>query len=533
VADKDNQDGLEEDEIIRDILHEGPTMADLIARALARFPEHTAMEDHTGPITYRNLSGRINRVARVLESHGVRRGDGVAQLATNSIDAWVVQAATYFLGARFIGLHGRGGIDDQVFMLADSGAATLVVDARAHPGRAAELARRVRTIDVVLAHGAEAGAVDLWSDASAVPGDRYHPHARWNDMARLAYTGGTTGRPKGVMLPHRSLVMNTLMTMAELEWPREIRIVLPAPITHGAGSYVLPVLLRGGTVRLFDHFAPDAFLDAIEQERATCAMLVPTMLYSLLDHPRTRQADLSSLQLISYGASPVSPDRLAEAIEIFGHIFQQGYGQTESPNTIAALFPSEHDGERLSSIGLPYCGVKVAVLDEDDQPLPPGERGEICVRGPLVMDGYWNRSEETAAAFKSGWLHTGDVAYADEDGYLFIVDRKKEMIITGGFNVYPREVEDVLAGHPDVAAACVIGVPDDYWGEAVKAVVVPRRGHTIDVDELIALVRQRRGSLHAPKSVDVIDEIPITPVGKPDKNTIRSWYWTGEQRSVH
>ena len=492
-SDLDLEVGLDE----RDRLYEGPTMADLIDRALRRFPDHTAMVDDRGPVTYAQLADRISRAARVLEAAGVARGSGVAQLATNRVDAWVVQAATYFLGARFVGLHARGSLDDQTFMLTDSGAATLVVDADVHPGRAAQLAARVPTVTSVLTHGRADGAVELWAEAAHLPAGSFAPRARWGDIARLAYTGGTTGRPKGVMLPHRSLVINTLMTLAEKAWPNPIRLVLAAPITHGAGSYVLPVLLRGGTIRLLDHFDADALLDTIEVERYNATMLVPTMLYTLLDHPRTRSADLSSLELVTYGASPVRRTGWPRPSRSSGRSSSRATGRPRRPTPSPPCSRASTRPSGWARSACPTRGSRWPCWARTTSRCRPGQRGEIGVRGPLVMDGYWNRPEETAAAFSGGWLHTGDVAYADDEGYLYIVDRKKEMIITGGFNIYPREVEDVLGSHPAVAAAAVVGVPDEHWGEAVKAVVVARPGQVVDPDELVALVRAQGTAAHA------------------------------------
>ena len=242
------------------------------------------------------------------------------------------------------------------------------------------------------------------------------------------------------------------------------------------------------------------------------------------------------MQTVFYGASAMSPARLQEAITKLGPIFVQFYGQTEAPMTVCVLRKEEHDVndlERLASCGRPLPWVPVALLDDDGNEVPRGEPGELCVRGPLVMKGYWNKPEETAQAFEHGWLHTGDVCREDEDGFFTIVDRKKDMIVSGGFNIFPREVEDVISTHPSVAAVAVIGVPDETWGEAVKAVVVPRAGQTIDEEELIELVKERKGSHHAPKSVDIVDSIPVSAVGKPDKKALRARYWAGADRLVH
>jgi fatty-acyl-CoA synthase len=240
---------------------------------------------------------------------------------------------------------------------------------------------------------------------------------------------------------------------------------------------------------------------------------------------------------VIYGASPMSPARLVEAMKRFGPVFMQLYAQSEAPNTVTVLRQRDHDPERfphrLASCGVPIVGNQVRLLDEAGDEVPVGEVGEIGVRGPLVMKGYWNKPEETARAFRNGWLYTGDLARRDDDGFIYIVDRSKDMIISGGFNVYPREIEDVLTTHPAVGAAAVIGVPDGKWGEAVKAVVVLKAGARVDPEALIALVRERKGTVYAPKSVEFADSLPVTGLGKPDKKALRARYWGGQQRSVH
>ncbi|MBD5634737.1 MAG: AMP-binding protein, partial [Candidatus Eremiobacteraeota bacterium] len=321
---------------------------------------------------------------------------------------------------------------------------------------------------------------------------------------------------------------------ADFEFPAGPNFLAVAPISHAAGTKIGPVLLRGGTIHLLPKFEPDRVLDTIARERIDSTLLVPTMVYVLLDHPALDRTDLSSLELLLYGASPMSPTRLVEALERIGPIFSQFYGQTEC-HPIAVLQRADHDAahpELFAAAGMPVstCGVKL--FDDDGREARAGDPGEIGVRSPQAMERYWRRPEQTAETIRNGWQMTGDIARADERGYLYLVDRKKDMIVSGGFNVYPRTVEDALSAHADVAMAAVFGIPDDKWGEAVMALVVARPGTHPDPKTLIAHVKALRGATCAPKFVEIADSLPLTALGKVDKKALRAKHWASRDRNI-
>ena len=382
-------------------------------------------------------------------------------------------------------------------------------------------------------------AKDLSAEA-----DRYQPRPLVaadllpDHIGGLTYTGGTTGKPKGVMGTVRSITTMTTIQLAEWEWPANPKFLMCTPLSHAGAAFFTPTLIKGGQMFVLAKFDPAEVLKTIEEQRITATMLVPSMLYALMDHPDSRTRDLSSLETVYYGASAINPVRLAEAIERFGPIFAQYYGQSEAPMVITYLAKDEHDEKRLTSCGRPTVFARTALLDTDGNPVPQGEVGEICVSGPLLAGGYWNLPEETSRTFKDGWMHTGDMAREDSDGFWYIVDRVKDMIVTGGFNVFPREVEDVVAEHPAVAQVCVIGTPDEKWGEAVTAVIVLRPDAARDeasvatvTAEIQAAVKERKGSVQSPKQVVVVDSVPVTALGKPDKKAVRAQFWEGAGRA--
>jgi fatty-acyl-CoA synthase len=516
-------------------LYQGVFLPDLLVAALRRDPDRPVVYLGDEVLTAAELSNQISRYAQAYTDQGVVQGSGVAMLSINRPEVLYAQGAYMTLGARSTALHPLGSLDDHAYVVADAAIETLIFDP-SFADRAAALQERVPGLKRLLSLGPCAVGEDLLALAADFePRPLVAPIVDPEDPPAIGYTGGTTGAPKGVMSTYRSSAAMVQIMVTEWQWPDDLRHLVCTPLSHAGAAFFIPVLLRGGSIVVLPKFDAGAVLEAIARHRITSVFLVPSMIYAVLDHPRFAETDLSSLQTVFYGASPMSPTRLQEAIRRLGPIFYQFYGQTEAPQTVFTLRKEQHDVDdldRLASCGRPVPWVHVALLDDNGNEVARGEPGEICVRGPLVMRGYWNKPEETAAAFAGGWLHTGDVAREDEHGYYTIIDRKKDMIVSGGFNVFPREVEDVLSTHPAVAAAAVIGVPDEKWGEAVKAVVVLRGGTTVAPEELMALVKDRKGSHYAPKSVDIAESIPLTAVGKPDKKALRARYWTGTGRQV-
>jgi fatty-acyl-CoA synthase len=511
----------------------GGTAGGHILRALARYPDRVAFVDDFRSLTYAQSADLLARFQHVLMAAGAKPGDGIALLSANRAENYLAMAAAYLCGLRYTPLHPLGSLEDHLGILEDAEARFLIVDAANYAERGRAIAGRADGLSAILTFGPADFGIDMVAAAGEI-GEVSASDLATPDMpATLNYTGGTTGRPKGVVRSQAGNLAIAASSVASFEFPDRPSFLATTPISHVAGTKILPTLMLGGTVYMQGHFDPEAFFAIVAKHRISATLLVPTMIYVLLDHPALSRSDLSSLELMLYGASPMSPTRLVEALEKFGPVFSQLYGQTEC-YPISALAKADHsakDPDRLLSCGVPVTNCAVRLLDEEDNEVTAGEAGEICVRAPQAMDGYWKREEETAKTLSGGWLHTGDVARWDDRGYLYIVDRKKDMIVSGGFNVFPREVEDVLTGHPDVAMAAVIGVPDEKWGEAVKAVIVPRAGAKIDTEALRQLVREKKGAIYAPKTLDIAEAIPLTPIGKPDKKALRAKYW-GSGRQV-
>ena len=505
----------------------------LMAAALKRHRDKPVMFLGETTLTGQQTADRISQYVQAFESVADGQVAPSALLALNRPEVLYILGAGQTQGYRRTSLHPLGSADDHAYVINDAGITTLIIDPM-FAARAEQLLDKCPDLDTVLTIGPvpdslTGRAQDLVELAAGFePRPLTVAELEPDHVVSIAYTGGTTGKPKGVI--GTALAMNTMaqIQLAEWEWPQEPRFLMCTPLSHAGAAFFVPTVIKGGSLHVLPKFDPAEVLRTIEERQITATMLVPSMLYALLDHPDSHTRDLSSLETVYYGASAINPTRLAEAIERFGPIFAQYFGQSEAPMAITYLAKGDHDvPARLSSCGRPSAFVRVALLDEEGRPVKPGDPGEICVSGPLVAGGYWNKPDETADTFRDGWLHTGDVAREDADGFLYIVDRTKDMIVTGGFNVYPREVEDVVATHPAVAQVAVIGTPHEKYGEAVTALVVPRPGVQLSDDvvgEIQALVKEKKGSVQVPKSVLVVDEIPLTGLGKPDKKALRARY---------
>ncbi|MGK5169104.1 long-chain-fatty-acid--CoA ligase [Geodermatophilus sp. CPCC 205761] len=504
----------------------GMTMADQLARWARKTPETVALRfDGTGR-TYAELDERVTRLARALADRGVSAGDRVAVLALNATEVWETYLAGVRLGAVVVPVNFRLVADEVAYVLTDSGTTAMVVDAAMAElaAKAREQAPGVRTVLTIgadyeaalAAAGAEPLDVDVDEDAGAF----------------IMYTSGTTGRPKGAVLTHRNLLLHAFSQVAHLGTGPADRVAVPgAPLFHIAGlAGGLPPLLLGGThvVLRSGGFDPVATLDLIERERVSSIFLVPAMWAAVCAVPGIADRDLSSLRRISWGAAPASTTLLRTMIDTFPQAeVVTAFGQTEC-SPVTCLLRGEDSVRKIGSVGTPMLNVEIRVVDEAMRDVPQGGVGEIVYRGPLVMKEYWGKPEATAEAFAGGWFHSGDLVRQDEEGYVYVVDRKKDMIITGGENVYCAEVEDVLAGHPKVGEVALIGVPDTRFGEAPLAVVAPRDPADPPTPaELTAWCRERLAHYKNPREYSIVAALPRNPSGKVLKTRLREEHSAG------
>ena len=518
------------------------TLPEVFDRVCTYYADSTAIRDGERSITYRQMGQWANRVANGLGALGVAPGDRVGMLLPNVLEFIPTQHGIWKSGAVLVQMPVRASASTLCANLDQAAASTLIYHeqfddvARALVAGVPSLKRVVR-----LGDGPAAADVDSTTDYAAQfdaqPDTAPDLAVNEHDEAYVLFTSGSTGEPKGVVNSHFTWAHYSITAGLEIGDTRPGEVFAHgAPLTHYTQIFVMPTFLRGGTNVMLPGLDVDMLLDRIERYRITATAVVPTIIYLLLDHPRRARADLSSLQTVVYAGSPIAPDRLREALDAFGPIFQQTYAGTE-PGYVSCLRKGDHRVDsrtaiaRLASAGRPIPYVTVSIQDEQDNHLPVGQIGEICSKQLGQMRSYLDTSRN-AEALRDGWVHTGDIGYLDEDGFLYIVDRKRDMVVTGGFNVFPRQVEDALLRHGAVAQAAVIGVPHPKWGEAVHAVVVLRDGVSAGEQELIDLVKKELGSVAAPKTVAFTAALPVNPAGKVDKKALRAPFWSSRNRQV-
>ncbi len=488
---------------------------DLFYRQAARAPDRIAVEFGAERCTYGQLLARTSALAAGLQALDPAPGSRVGICCFNHVEHLVAWLAVIAAGKVWVPLYPKNkaaeigqGIDFTQMSL-------VIVDAHSRhlvEGAGAQ-------VIVADPHG---GAGTTGALARAHVGAAPRPHLLpLTDTQAIKFTGGTTGKPKGVMQPYRS--WNTNIATQVLAWglTEGDRMLAAAPITHGTSTYILPTLGTGGTLVLLDQPRPEDTLRCLAEERIATTFLPPTVIYMMMQLPAARAADYDHLRNLVYGSAPMRPDAIAEAQSVFGPRIASTYGQTEAPQIATMISAQEMTRPELrASVGRETILTRVAIMDEAGAVLPQGEYGEIVIRGDLVMSGYWRQPEKTAETLVDGWLHTGDLGQFDAEGFLYIKGRAKDLIITGGFNVYPIDVEPVIAQHAAVADCAVFGVPDDKWGESVHAAVELRDGAQADPDEIIRFVKDKLGSVKAPKSIAVYERLPRNNYGKLQKQVL-------------
>ena len=514
-------------------------LIDYFDRGAARNPHGACLVDGDRSLDFTEASRLTHRIANGLIAHGMKPLGVGAVLSPNDMDAFACILGILRAGMAWMPLNARNSLEDNVYILDSNECAWLFYHSSLDKDLAAIRAGAKNIAGFVCVDRANGDDPWLYDWLEGFDGAAPYIPADPHDIVSIWPSGGTTGRSKGVMLTHLNFTTMIANFCASMHYDAPPVHLVAAPMTHAAGCVAFPLLAMGATQVIVPRADPLEMMQAIEKHRVTTLFLPPTAIYSMLAHPRVREFDYGSLKHFIYAAAPMSSEKLKEALDIFGPVMAQTYGQAESPMLCTFMSPQDHlvvgDSKlerRLQSCGRPTVFTQVEIMDDEGRLLGPEERGEIVTRGNLVMKGYFKNPKATEEASKFGWHHTGDIGLKDADGFVYIVDRKRDMIISGGFNLYPSEIEQVIWAHPAVQDCAVIGVPDEKWGEAVKAVVELKPGSVATPDDILGFCREHLGGMKTPKSAEVWPQLPRSPVGKVLKKDIREKFWAGRERRV-
>lgn len=525
------------------MIHGNLTLNHLFSNALSRYASRIAVVTDEKRITYGELLSAARTMAHAMQDIDIGPNVRVGLLMSNSVEYVISDLAVMLTGATRVAMNDMLSTADIKYIIEDAEVKLLVVDQQFVDILLALKPELPTLHTIIVTDGStpkSEGWVD-WHGFSKGFSDRdVVTSITSKDMASIMYTGGTTGRPKGIIHIQETMVLNLFSHLVELNIQDTETMLLMTPLPHSAGFFLNAGLLKGATHLVDTRFDVHRTLDRLQHDKVTLTFLVPTMLYRLLDSIKLQESppEFPHLRTIAYGAAPITVLRLEEGLKWFGQVFLQIYGQSEAPNFITRLKREDHvldssRPERLSSCGQSVLMGEVRIVDENDCLLPPREVGEIKARTPYNMIGYHRLVEKTGEVLIDGWLHTGDMGWMDEDGYVYLVDRKNDIVISGGMNIYSSEVENVLQRHEGISQVAVIGIPDADWGEAVLAVVVPNHKELPSEQSILQWSENELARYKRPKAIKFVDSLPVTAYGKVDKKSLRQAYWSGEARQIH
>lgn len=517
------------------------TLNNLYKHALTKYGDRTALIFNGKKLSYRELKKASNRVAHALLRQGVKANTRVALMMENCLEFVICDMGLIQAGGAKVPLNHMLGEKEIQYILNDSGA-EIVIMGESFFKRFQSIENNLQHIKLVVGVSSSEPLSNGWVSWEEFQGRELEKDVDIQsspaDMAGIFYTGGTTGVPKGVVHDQRNVVQNIFAHIMELEIHHDEKILITSPLPHSAGMVVWAGLLKGAEHWIEKGFDPQLVLNRIHQNKVTFTFMVPTMIYRVMDRVNDQENDFSSLRTIMYGAAPITAERLKQGLNIFGRVFIQIYGQTEAPNLITTLRKDDHRMEdvhyqkRLRSCGQPVMSSLVKIVDDNGDEVSYGTEGEILASTPYNLKYYHQKPDATEETIVHGWVHTGDVGMLDEDGYLYLLDRKKDMIISGGMNVYTTEVENLIGKHPGVQLAAVIGVPHDDWGEAVMAVIIPKKEDPPTEESIHELCKQL-SSYKRPKEIKFVETIPLTPYGKLDKKALKNMFWVSMDRGIN